>query len=147
MSDVWLKATVLVLIFAAVAFAVERVVSVIVGRRIQTTAINQRLELINRGVSRGEAMQLLRRRTSDLPDWLPSAANGLAVKFEKMLMAAGASIPTGKLMVALLIAPISLFFVIVLIMIIGGVALGGGRLVMVATFAAIVGAGLPLLYF
>ena len=50
MSDVWLKAIVLILIFAAVVFAVERIVSVSVGRKIQTTAINQRLDLINRGV-------------------------------------------------------------------------------------------------
>ncbi len=147
MSDVWLKAVVLIFIFAAVVFAVERLVSVYVGRRIQTTAINQRLDLINRGVSRGEAMQLLRRRTSDLPDWLPSIARGLAVKFEKMLMAAGVSVPTGKLMVSLLIAPVALFLAIVVFMILGGVALGGGRLIMLATFAGIVGAGLPLLYF
>jgi tight adherence protein B len=147
MSDVWLKAIILILIFAAVVFAVERVLSVIVGRRIQATAINQRLDLINRGVSRGEAMKLLRRRTSDLPDWLPSIVSGLAVKFEKMLMAAGVSIPTGKLMTSLIIAPVALFFAIVLFMVIGGVALGGGRLIMVATFAFIVGAGLPLLYF
>src|SRR5512139_3417385 len=102
MSDVWIKAIVLILIFAAVVFAVERVVSVMVGRRIQAAAINQRLDLINRGLSRGEAMQLLRRRTADLPDWLPSFLRGLAVKFEKMLMAAGVSIQTNKLMMALI---------------------------------------------
>ena len=99
-----------------------------------------RLDLINRGVSRGDAMQLLRRKTSDLPGWLPSLVSGLAIKFEKMLMAAGVSIPTGKLMVTLLIAPIALFFAIILFMIVTGVALGGGRLVMIATFAGIVGA-------
>jgi len=146
MSDVWLKATILILIFAAVVFAVERVVSVTVGRRIQSAAINQRLDLINRGMSRGEAMQLLRRRTSDLPDWLPSFVRGLAVKFEKMLMAAGVSISTNKLMLALIIAPIALFFAIIVFMVIAGVPLGGGRLLMIATFAFIAGAGLPLLY-
>lgn len=147
MSDVWIKAIILILIFAAVVFAVERVVSVMVGRKIQSTAINQRLDLINRGVSRGEAMQLLRRRTSDLPEWLPSMVGGMAVKFEKMLMAAGVSIATNKLMLALIIAPIALFFAIILFMLIADVALGGGRLLMIATFAGILGAGLPLLYF
>ena len=43
-------------------FAVERIVGGVVGRRLETQAINQRLDLIGRGVSRGEAMQLLRRR-------------------------------------------------------------------------------------
>ena len=146
MSDIWLKAIVLILIFAAVAFAVERVVATIVGRRLQTAAINQRLDLINRGLSRGEAMQLLRRRTSDLPDWLPSTVRGVALRFEKMLMAAGLSIETNKLMLSLIIAPIALFFAIVLLMVMAGVALGGGRLFMLATFAIVVGAGLPILY-
>ena len=146
MSDVWLKAIVLILIFSAVVFAVERIVSGMVGRRIQATAINQRLDLINRGVSRGEAMQLLRRRTSQLPTWVPPIIAGLAVRFEKMLMAAGVSIQTSTLMLSLLIAPIALFFAIILFLVIGGVALGGGRLVMLATFSLIVGAGLPLIY-
>lgn len=147
MSGVWLKAIILVLIFAAVVFAVERILSAVVGRRLQVQAVNQRLDLINRGASRGEAMQLLRRRSSDLPDWLPPLVSGIAVRFEKMLMAAGVSIPTGRLMLALLIAPIALFFAIVLFMAIDGIALGGGRLTMIATFTLIVGAGLPLLYF
>jgi tight adherence protein B len=147
MSDVYLKAIVLILIFAAVVFAVERVVSAMVGRRLQTQAINQRLDLINRGVSRADAMQLLRRQSSEIPDWLPSIVKGFAVRTEKMLMAAGLAIPTGQLMLILLIAPVLLFLAIVIAMVISGVALGGGRLLMLATFALIVGAGLPMLYF
>ena len=71
MSDIWLRAIVLILVFAAVVFAVERILSVVVGRRLERRAINQRLDLISRGVSRGEAMQLLRRRASNLPEGLP----------------------------------------------------------------------------
>jgi len=91
MSDVWLRALVLVLVFAAVVFAVERMVAIVVGRRLVTGAINQRLELIGRGVSRGEAMQLLRRRSSNIPKGLPDFIERPAVAFEKTLMAAGIS--------------------------------------------------------
>ena len=76
MSDIWLKAIVLILIFAAVVFAVERILSIIVGRRLESQAINQRLDLINRGVSRGEAMQLLRRRASTFPKGCPGSLRG-----------------------------------------------------------------------
>ena len=147
MSDVWLKGIVLVLIFAAVAFAVERIMSVFVGRRIQAAAINQRLDLINRGVSRGEAMQLLRRQSSVLPENLPSFMVGPAVAFEKMLMAAGVAIPTGRLMMLLLIAPVVIFLLIVVTMMTTGTALGAGRILMLATFSLLLGAGIPILYF
>lgn len=147
MSDIWIRALVLVLIFAAVVFGVERIVSVIVGRRLETQAINQRLDLIGRGVSRGGAMQLLRRRASNIPEGLPEIIARPAIAFEKTLMAAGVSMPTGRLMLALLLAPVLIFLGILLFMIIGNVALGGGRILILATFSFLIGAGLPMLYF
>ena len=49
MNTTWLKALVLILVFATVVFAVERFVSAAVGRRMKGRAINQRLDMINRG--------------------------------------------------------------------------------------------------
>ena len=147
MTGIWLKAVVLILIFAAVVFAVERVLSIIVGRRLESQAINQRLDLINRGVSRGQAMQMLRRQASNLPAGLPDFLIGPAVRFEKMLMAAGVSVPTGRLMLILLATPAILFLTVVLLMAASGAALGAGRVLLLATFSFLVGAGLPMMYF
>jgi tight adherence protein B len=147
MTGVWLKAIVLILIFAAVVFAVERILSNIVGRRLESRAINQRLDMINRGVGRSEAMQLLRRRASSLPEGLPDVIARPAIAFEKTLMAAGVSMPTGRLMLTLLIAPALIFVVMILFMAISGAALGGGRIVLLATVAFVIGAGIPMLYF
>jgi len=147
MTETWIRAIVLVLIFAAVVFAVERIVAVIVGRRLQTQAINQRLDMIGRGVSRGEAMQLLRRRASSLPEGLPDFIAGPAISFEKMLMASGVAMPTGRLMLTLLLAPVLIFLAVLLFLVIDEVALGGGRILILATFSFLLGAGLPMLYF
>lgn len=147
MSGVWLRAIVLVLVFAAVVFAVERILSVIVGRRMESRAINQRLDLINRGMPRGEAMQLLRRRASNIPEGLPEWLMRPAIAFEKTLMAAGVAMPTGQLMLMLLIAPALIFVTIILAMVISGAALGGGRILLLATFSLLLGAGIPMLYF
>ena len=147
MSDVWLRAIVLVLVFAAVVFAVERVVSVMVGRKLESQAINQRLDLISRGVSRGEAMQLLRRQTSNLADLVPDLIARPIIAFEKTLMAAGIAMPTGRLMLALALAPLLIFLALILFMIIGEVALGSGRVLLLATFSFLVGAALPMFYF
>ena len=147
MNDSWLRAIVLIMVFSAVVFAVERIVSATVGRRLEGQAINKRLDLIGRGMSRGEAMQVLRRRSSNIPAGLPSFLVGPAISFEKMLMAAGVAIPTGRLMVGLLVAPVLLFVAIILFMVVSDFALGGGRILMLGTFAFLVGIGIPLLFF
>ncbi|HKY80827.1 MAG TPA: type II secretion system F family protein [Sphingobium sp.] len=145
MSSVWLKAIVLILIFSAVVFAVERILSAIVGKRLQTQAINQRLDMINRGMARADAMQLLRRQLSVLPENLPGLLVRPAMAFEKMLMAAGVAIPTGRLMLMLLVAPLVIFLLILTIMVVTGAALGAGRVILLATFSFLLGAGIPLL--
>ncbi|HTM73857.1 MAG TPA: type II secretion system F family protein [Pseudolabrys sp.] len=147
MSDSWLRAIVLALVFAAVVFAVERIVAVAVGRRLESRAINQRLDLISRGVSRGDAMQLLRRSVSNIPDGLPDIIARPAIAFEKMLMAAGVAMPTGRLMLVLLLAPVLIFLAIVFFLMLGDVALGAGRILIIGTFSFLLGAGLPMLYF
>ena len=147
MNEVWLKPLALILIFAAVVFVVERIVSELVGRKLQTQAINQRLDLISRGVSRGQAMQLLRRKASILPERLPDLLAAPAIRFEKMLMAAGVSLPTGRLFAILLATPVVIFITIVLVLMATGGGFGFGRIVMVATVSFLLGAGLPIMFF
>jgi tight adherence protein B len=147
MNFTWLKAIVLILIFAAVVFAVERIVAVTMGRRAEGRAINQRLELIGRGATRGEAMALLRRRSSSIPEGLPPFLAGPAVGMEKTLMAAGVTMETGKLMLALLVAPVLVFLGIILFMAVTDMPIGAGRLLLIASFALLIGAGIPMLFF
>jgi len=147
MTGTWLKALALILVFAAVVFVVERFVSAAVGRRMKGQAINQRLELISRGATRSEAMQMLRRRSTEVPEGLPPFIAGPAIRLEKTLMAAGVTSQTGKVMLALLVAPVVLFLLILMVMAMSGMIIGSGRLLLVATFAFIVGAGIPMLFF
>ena len=147
MTGTWLKALALILVFAAVVFVVERLVSAAVGRRMKGQAINQRLELISRGATRSEAMQMLRRRSTEVPEGLPPFIAGPAIRLEKTLMAAGVTSQTGKVMLALLVAPVVLFLLILMVMAMSGMIIGSGRLLLVATFAFIVGAGIPMLFF
>jgi tight adherence protein B len=147
MSGTWLKAMALILVFAAVVFAVERFVSAAVGRRMKDRAINQRLDLISRGATRSEAMQMLRRRSTEVPAGLPPFIAAPAIRMEKTLMAAGVTAETGKIMLALLVAPVLLFLLILLAMGFTGTVIGSGRVLLIATFSLIVGAGIPMLFF
>jgi tight adherence protein B len=66
-------------------------------------------------------------------------------KFERMLMAAQLTIPTSRLMLFILLAPIVTFFFILLICALLGVPIALGRIMLIATFSGVIGAALPLM--
>jgi tight adherence protein B len=146
MNPIWLRALVLVCIFGAVALAVEVLIRSLVTNRAGDKAINLRLKMIGRGRSHGDTMNLLRRADSAVPEGLPPLLDGLARKFERMLMQAQLTIPTGRLMLLILIAPIAIFFALIMFMAAAGMGISFGRLVMSAAFAGAIGVALPLMF-
>src|SRR5688572_8065971 len=121
MTDATLKALVLVCIFGAVLLGVEALVSWLTRSRTESKAINLRLKMIGEGKTHGETMTLLRRTDSALPKNLPPLLYRLGQKLERTLMAAQVTIPTGRLMLLILVGPVAMFFVIVLIMVLAGI--------------------------
>jgi tight adherence protein B len=61
-------------------------------------------------------------------------------------MQAQLTIPTGQLMLAILIAPVAIFFLLLAVMFFAGMGVGFGRLLISAVFAGVLGAGLPLMF-
>jgi len=145
MNPIWLRALALVCIFGAVVLAAEVLVRWLASTRAEGREINLRLKMIGKGRTHGETMNLLRRADSAVPQGLPPILEGLARKFERMLMQAQLTIPTGQLMLAILIAPVAIFFLILALMVGAGMGIGPGRLLIVAVFAGALGAALPLM--
>jgi tight adherence protein B len=145
MSSAWLKALILACIFGAVLLAVEALVSWFGSRRSESKAVNLRLTMIGQGKTHGEALNLLRRSGSAMPPGLPPFIESFGRKFERMLMAAQVTIPTGKLMLFILLAPVALFFLILLFMAFAGVPIAFGRLMLIGTFSIVAGAVIPLM--
>jgi tight adherence protein B len=146
MNPTWLRALILVCVFAAVVLAVEVLVQLIASDRVEGRAINLRLKLIARGRSRGEAMNLLRRTSSALPQWLPLSLFSTARRFERTLMQAQVTLATGRLMLFILIAPVAIFFLVLMLMSFWwGIGISFGRILISATFAVVLGAALPLM--
>jgi tight adherence protein B len=145
MNPTWLRAAILVCIFGAVVLGVELLVRSLASNRAEGKAINLRLKMIGRGHSHGETMNLLRRSDSVVPAGLPPLLDRLARKFERMLMQAQVTMPTGRLMVTILAAPVVLFFSIMAFMSAAGMGVSFGRLLIMATFSAALGAALPLM--
>ena len=63
-----------------------------------------------------------------------------------MLIAAQVTVPTGRLMLMILLAPVAIFFGILVLMTLFGVPIAIGRILMVTAFAVAVGAFLPLMF-
>ena len=146
MNPVWIRTLILVFIFAAVVLAAETLLRAFGRARVEGRAINLRLSLISSGRTRGEAMNILRRATSSVPKGLPPVLDRLGHKFERMLMQAQLTIPTGRLMLFILVAPFAIFFGLLLLMSAWwGIGISVGRLVISGTFALLLGAALPLM--
>ncbi len=146
MNEAWLKALILGCTFGAVLLLVEVLVGYAANSRTTGKAINLRLRMISEGRDREQTMSLLRRRESALPSGLPPLLLHLGQKFERMLIAAQLTIPTGRLMLIILLAPVAIFFAIVLLMAAAGAGIAFGRLLMVGTFAVVIGAFLPIMF-
>ena len=146
MNPLWLRALILVCTFGAVVLAVEVLIRSFASSRSEGKAINLRLKMIGRGRARDETMNMLRRSGSSVPLGLPPIIDRIARKFERTLIQAQLTMPTGRLMLIILIAPVALFFLILLLMAASNMGISFGRLVMSAAFAGALGAVLPLMF-
>jgi tight adherence protein B len=145
MNPTWIRALVLVCVFAAVVVAVEVLVQWLATNRAGDRAINLRLKLIGRGKSHGETMNVLRRTNSVVPSWLPLSLFPIARRFERMLMQAQITLSTGRLMLLIILAPIAVFFLLLMLM--GfwwGIGISMGRILVSVTFAVAFGVVLPV---
>jgi tight adherence protein B len=146
MSPIWIRALILVCVFGAVVLASEVLLRAYASARSAGKEINLRLTLIGRGQSRAETMNILRRTGSSIPKGLPPMLDDTAHRFERMLMQAQLTIPTGRLMLFILIAPVAIFFGLLLLMAAWwGVGISFGRIVICAAFALVLGAVLPIM--
>ena len=143
MNPAWIRALALVCIFGAVVLAVEALVRFMASNRAEGNAINLRLKMIGRGGANSEALSLLRRTSSVIPEGLPKLLLGAGNRFERMLMQAQLTIPTGRLMLLLLIAPLIVFFGVLISMMGAGIGVTFGRILLGATFAIALGVVIP----
>jgi tight adherence protein B len=146
MNPAWIRALVLVCVFAAVVVAAEVLVRWISSSRAQGNAINLRLRMIGRGQNQTDTMNILRRTRWVVPDGLPLWLARIAGRFERTLLQAQVTMSTGRLMLAILIAPVAIFFVMLVLMALWwGIGISFGRIVISATFAILLGALLPIM--
>jgi tight adherence protein B len=145
MSDTLVRIVILAALFGAVLLAVDTIVGWFAHARSEGRAINLRLKLIKEGRTTGEALTLLKRTDSALPEGLPEPILRIGHKFERMLMTAQVTMPTPRLMLLLLLAPCVLLFAMLLFMVASSIPVGFGRVLLLATFSVVLGLFIPVL--
>jgi len=145
MNPVWLKALALVCLFGAVVLAMEVLISWIASTRAEGKAINLRLKLIGSGRTHDERLNLLKRADSPLLQALPTFLASFASRFNRMLTQAQLTVSTGRLMLAILVAPLVLFASIVILISASGLGMTFGRTLIVATFSIALGTAIPIM--
>jgi tight adherence protein B len=145
MSEVWIRAIILVCTFGAVVLLVEALVSWTARSRAVSSAINARMRLIAEGRGRDETFNLLRRRNTEVSRYLPAFLVPLGMKFERLLIAARLKAPTSRVLLLLAVAPVALFLFIVFAILSSGGLLTFGRVVLLAAFSVTLGLAVPLM--
>jgi tight adherence protein B len=146
MNPAWVRALALVCVFAAVALAVEALVRMAAAQRSETKAINWRLRMLGRMTQDDGTGSVFRRAGSSVPGGLPGGLDRMARQLERMLFQAQLAIEIPRILLILILAPIIIFFGLLLLMALRwGVGISFGRIVITATFAAVLGTALPLM--
>ena len=146
MNPVWIKALILVCIFGAVMLVAETLVRGMVSRRSENKAIYKRLRQIGTDAPTEDRFGVLRRTQSTVPTGLPPAVEAFAIRLERMMIQAQVTMPTGRLMLILTVAPVAIFFLLLLLMSLWwGMGISGGRILISAVFALLLGAILPIM--
>lgn len=146
MNPAWIHALVLVCVFGAVVLAAEAAVRWAARNREEGQAIHGRLKTIARPANRAEQVDFLRRAAARVPEGLPPIVQHLAQRLDRMLLQAQTHMETPRLLLIILIAPIAIFFgLLVLMSTWWGIGISFGRIVISATFACLLGTALPLM--
>ena len=146
MNPAWTHALILLFTFVAVVLAAETLVQSFSANREEEKAIHWRMRFLGRGKQGTDDSPGLRRQISSVPTGLPEPVNAFAFSVERMLIQARLSIQTPRLLLILILAPVAVFFGLLLLMAVRwGIGISFGRVVMSATFALVIGSVIPLM--
>jgi tight adherence protein B len=146
MNPAWTHALILICVFGAVVLAAESLVSWSASNRAELKAIQGRIKLIAFRRDQRGSRTALRRTMSSFPEGLPGPIDRFAHKLDRMLTQARFSIETPRLLLIFIVAPVAVFFGLMLLMALWwGIGISAGRILISAIFALLIGAVLPLM--
>jgi len=145
MSDIWLRAAFLVCVFGAVLLGVERLIGWLARNRTDSRAVNQRLQQMKGGRDSESTLAMLRLASLQIAESAPHMLRPMARKFDRTMTAAQLGVAPTRVLLLLVVAPLGLLLAGIVILLVTGAPVGVGRLIMLATVAALIGGVLPMM--
>jgi len=147
MSDTSLRVLILLLIFGATLFVVDVALQWMRSAHNRNRAVNKRLDMIAHGADQATIAAKLRRDSLAGAIDLPGALSGPGKRLEKMLRTSGLPFSPVQIAAWMVMAAFGIFLVTLAVAVLTGFGITLGVVVMIATFAGVVGVALPLLVF
>lgn len=144
MSALMLKLLALLAIFACAFLLVQQISQIALNQRLQRKQVNRRLELLGAGHTREHVVELIRQKAQMVSGTGPISR--MLARFYRKHALAAVRMSAGQ-MLAFAAATIAILVVLLLLLAISmGSQITAGTLMLVLSFAAALGAGLPYLY-
>lgn len=147
MSDTTLRVLILLLVFGATLFAADVALQWTRSTRNRQRAVNKRLEMIAQGADQAAIAAKLRRDSLTGAIELPGVLSGPGKRLEKLLRTSGLPFSPAQIAAWMAMAGCGIFIVVMAVATMTGIGITLGVVVMIATFAGVVGVALPLLVF
>lgn len=147
MSVTTLRVLILLLVFGATLFVVDLALQSMRSARNKQHAVNRRLDMIAHGADQATIAAKLRRDALGGAINLPGILGGPGKRLEKMLRTSGLPFSPMQIAAWMAMAGFGIFLVTLAVAVMTGVGITLGVIVMIATFAGVVGVALPLLFF
>ncbi|HJT40078.1 MAG TPA: type II secretion system F family protein [Sphingobium sp.] len=145
MNPIYIRAFVLVLLFAAVILTIEGISSWLRARGIKDHVINRRLKMIAQGYERSTVLSKLRRNDDTLNFNHDSVFGRMALGVVRSLHGAGLAVPARTVLTLMAIATGLLFLTVIIGGLVAGYGMTAGMMVMAAAFAGSLGVLLPIM--
>ncbi|GMN01856.1 type II secretion system F family protein [Erythrobacter sp. MTPC3] len=145
MSPDIIRILILLTVFAALFLILSLGLDELAKRRSRSKAVNQRMDLIGRGVEREKVVgELIKQRPTDMtgvPDFLRSPLLSL----QRLIFASGIQATFRTVIIGIAIAIVAAFFLVLIAMLVGGIAITFGAIQLAMIFAIAIGGVLPVL--
>ena len=145
MSPLYIRAFVLVLLFAAVILTIEGIAGWMRARATTDRVLNRRLKMIAAGFERSTVLSKLRRSDEAVSFDRSSLFGRAGLGVMRVLHGAGLTFPARTVLTLMLIAAGVLFLLVMIGGMVAGYALTAGMFVMALAFAGALGIALPMM--
>jgi len=145
MLNLVIRLLALLAIFASIFLLAQLVMGVAWRNRARYAAVNQRLRMIREGANRQDIAARLRKNAPANFDGYPAPVAHMLQAFQRTLFASATALSVGQVLLGMVGLFAGTLLILIVAVVVAGFVLTAGIVIMLATVAAAIGVGLPVM--